>query len=62
MFIRSRVRVATVVLAVIFTTHIATAAPKRDGGSDGLFASLGKIVKQIGRILRPLEEPTWPKP
>jgi hypothetical protein len=62
MSIRSSVRFATVVLVVILTTNIAAAAPHRDGGSDGFFGSIAKIVKQIGRILRPLEEPTWPKP
>ena len=59
---RSTVRVATVVLVVALTGSIATAAPSRDGGSDGFLAGIGKIVRQIGRILRPLDEPGWPKP
>jgi hypothetical protein len=59
---RSAIRVVTVVLVVALTTNIASAAPRRDSGSDGLFGSFSKIIKKIGRILLPLDEPGWPKP
>ncbi len=59
---RSRIRVATVVLFLALTTSVASAAPQRDGGSDGFFGRISRIVKQIGRILLPLDEPVLPKP
>ena len=58
----SKIRVAAVVLLFVLTTSVASAAPRRDNGSDGLFSTISKIVKQIGRILRPLDDPSWPKP
>lgn len=58
----SKIRVAAVVLLFVLTTTVASAAPHRDNGSDGVFSTITKIVKQIGRILHPLDDPSWPKP
>ncbi|MEA2166036.1 MAG: hypothetical protein QOK37_4163 [Thermoanaerobaculia bacterium] len=58
----SKFRVATVVLLFVLTTSVASAAPRRDSGSDGFFGTISRIVHQIGRILLPLDEPTPPKP
>ncbi|MEA2239553.1 MAG: hypothetical protein QOC81_4277 [Thermoanaerobaculia bacterium] len=58
----SKTRVATVVLILFLTTSIASAAPRRDSNSDTFFFSISKIVKKIGKILLPLDEPTVPKP
>jgi hypothetical protein len=58
----SKVRVAIVVLLLVLTTSVSSAAPRRDNGSDGFFGNISKIVKKIGKILLPLDEPTVPKP
>ena len=62
MSVRSKVRVATVVLLLVLTSNVASAAPSRDDGSAGFFFTISKIVRQIGRILLPLDEPVFPKP
>jgi hypothetical protein len=58
----SKIRVFTVVLLFALTTNVVSAAPRRDSGSDGFFFTISKIVKKIGKILLPLEEPSFPKP
>lgn len=59
---QSKIRVATVVLAVALTSSVTFAAPRRDSGSDGIFGRIIHIVKQIGRALLPLDDPSLPKP
>ena len=59
---RSKVRLTTTVLLVVLAANFASAAPRRDNGSDGVLSTISKIVKKIGKILLPLEEPTFPKP
>lgn len=59
---RSQIRVATAVLLFVLTTGVVSAAPRRDSGSDGFLFRITKIVKQIGKVLRPLDEPVLPKP
>ena len=57
-----KTRVATVVLLFVLTTGVASAAPRRDSGSDDFFGAISRIVQQITRILRPLDEPSLPRP
>jgi len=59
---RSKVRLTTTVLLFLLAANFASAAPQRDNGSDGLVSTINKIVKKIGKILLPLEEPTFPRP
>ena len=59
---RSRIKIATAVLLVALSTGAASAATSRTGPPDSIFGRIQQIVKQIGRILRPLDEPTFPKP
>jgi hypothetical protein len=59
---RSKIRVATVVLLFILTTSVASAAPRRESGSDGFFGTISRIVQQIVKIIHPSEELTPPKP
>lgn len=58
---RSKTRIASIVLLFVLTTA-ATAAPSRDSGSGDFFDKIGRVIKQIVRVLRPLEEPSLPKP
>jgi len=58
----SKIRAASVVLLFVLATNVVSAAPRRDGDSDGFFFTISKIVKKIGKILLPLEDPTFPKP
>jgi hypothetical protein len=61
---RSKSRIAAFFLIVALTSGVASAAPKRDDVTGGVFNRITRIVKQIGRILLPtiLDEPTLPKP
>lgn len=58
---RSKTRVASLVLLFVLTTA-ATAAPSRDRSSGDFFDKIGRVIKQIARVLHPLEEPSLPKP
>ncbi len=58
----SKIRISTSVLLFVLTTSVASAAPRRDSGADGFFFRISKIVSKIGKVLRPLSEPTFPKP
>ncbi len=58
----SKVRVSTAILVFVLATSVASAAPQRDSGSDAIFSKISKIVSKIGKILRPLSEPIFPKP
>ena len=58
----SKIRIATVVVLFALTTSVASAAPQRDNGSDGVFGTISRIVKQIVKIIRPLDDLTPPKP
>jgi hypothetical protein len=58
----SKIRISTAVFLFVLTTSVASAAPQRDSGSDGFFFTISKIVKKIGKVFRPLSEPTFPKP
>jgi hypothetical protein len=58
----SKIRVTTAVLLFVLTTSVASAAPRRDSGTDGFFGTISRIVQQFVRIIHPLEELTPPKP
>jgi len=57
----SKSKIATAVLLIALSTGAASAATNRTP-ADGFLGRIQQIVKQIRRILLPLEEPTFPKP
>jgi|GEM_PF-3344915 len=59
---RSKITVAACLLIVALSTNVASAAPQRAGAPDGLFGKIERIVKQIRKILHPLDDPSFPKP
>jgi hypothetical protein len=59
---RSKIKVATAVLLVVLSTGAASAATNRTPPPDSVLGRIQQIVKQIRRILLPLDEPTFPKP
>lgn len=59
---RSRIKLATAVLLVVLSTGAASAATNRSAPADSILGRIQQIVRQIGKILRPLDEPTFPKP
>jgi hypothetical protein len=58
----SKIKIATAVLLIALSTGAASAATNRTVAPDSIFGKIQQIVRQIGRILRPLDEPTFPKP
>lgn len=59
---RSKIKVATAVLLIVLSTGAASAATNRTSSPDSIFGRIQQIVKQIRKILLPLDEPTFPKP
>jgi hypothetical protein len=60
----AKTRIATVVLFVVLTAGVASAAPKRDVPQEGFFGRLGQIVNNIRKIFvpKPFDDPSFPKP
>jgi hypothetical protein len=58
----SKIRIATAVLLIALSTGAASAATNRTPSPDSVLGRIQQIVKQIRRILLPLDEPTFPKP
>ena len=60
----SKTRIAAVLLLVVLSSGAASAATNRASAPDSVFGRIQQIVKQIRKILLPveLEEPTFPKP
>lgn len=58
----SKIRIVTAVLVVVLSTGAASAATSWPAPQDGVFRRIQQIVQQIRRVLRPLDEPTFPKP
>jgi hypothetical protein len=58
----SKIRIATAVLLIALSTGAASAATNRTSPPDSVLGRIQQIVKQIRKILLPLDEPTFPKP
>jgi hypothetical protein len=58
----SKIRIATAVLLLVLSTGAASAATSRTSQPDSVLGRIQQIVKQIRKILLPLDEPTFPKP
>jgi hypothetical protein len=58
----SKIRIATAVLLIALSTGAASAATIRTSTPDSVLSRIQQIVKQIRKILLPLDEPTFPKP